>query len=86
MDNLKFELTNEDRKYLGLEPVQDNWERVKLSDTTYLYFEGNTIKKYIYISNDDYYLEAKMDYEQLKIEQYYYQKLIEEILKKLRHH
>lgn len=59
MDNLKFELTNEDRKYLGLEPVQDNWERVKLSDTTYLYFEGNTIKKYIYISNYDYYLEAR---------------------------
>ena len=66
MDNLKFELTNEDRKYLGIEPVQDNWERVKLSDTIYLYFEGNTIKKYIYISNDDYYLEAKMDYETIE--------------------
>ena len=47
MDNLKFELTNEDRKYLGLEPVQDNWERVKLSDTTYLYFEGKSIFIYL---------------------------------------
>lgn len=63
MENLKFELTNNDRKYLGLETVKDNWEKVKLSDTTYIYYEGNTIKKYIYIFNDNYYEESKMDYE-----------------------
>ena len=27
---LKFELTNEQRKYLGLIPVEEDWELVKL--------------------------------------------------------
>ena len=28
---LKFELTNEQRKYLGLIPVEEDWELVKLT-------------------------------------------------------
>lgn len=42
---LIFELTNEQRKYLGLTPVEENWELVKFSDDVYYYFEDDTIRK-----------------------------------------
>ena len=42
---LIFELTNEQRKYLGLTPVEENWELVKFSDDVYYYFEDDIIKK-----------------------------------------
>ena len=57
---MKFELTNEQRKYLGLKPVQDNWDKVQLTDNIYIYFEGDTIKKQISFSNDDYH-EVNLD-------------------------
>ncbi|KFF02795.1 immunity 26/phosphotriesterase HocA family protein [Chryseobacterium luteum] len=48
-----FELTNEQRKYLGLIPVESTWEIVKLNDM-YLYFEGDTIRKKISVTENSY--------------------------------
>jgi len=45
---LKFELTNEQRKYLGLIPVKEDWKLVKLDykyEDIYFYFDGNIIRK-----------------------------------------
>ncbi len=44
MENLLFELTNEQRKYLGLIPVEKDWDLVKLNDM-YLYFDKDIICK-----------------------------------------
>ncbi|ANF52222.1 hypothetical protein A0O34_17610 [Chryseobacterium glaciei] len=49
-----FELTNEQRKYLGLIPVESNWEIVKLNDM-YLYFDGDTIRKKISVTENSYF-------------------------------
>ena len=53
---LKFELTNEQRKYLGLIPVEEDWELVKL-DYKYedIYFYGDIIRKKISLSENSYY-------------------------------
>jgi len=57
---LKFELTNEQRKYLGLTPVEENWELVKFSDDVYYYFEDDTIRKKISVKGN-YYHEAELN-------------------------
>ncbi len=57
---LKFELTNEQRKYLGLIPVEEHWELVKFDDDIYYYFEDDTIKKEIKVSKN-YYHEAELN-------------------------
>jgi hypothetical protein len=49
-----FELTNEQRKYLGLIPIESNWEVVKLNDM-YLYFDGDIIRKKITVSEESYF-------------------------------
>ena len=49
MDN-KFMLTNEQRRYLGLEPVEAHWEVMDIKGTLY-YFDGNIIKKEIITSD-----------------------------------
>ena len=54
-----FELTNEQRKYLGLNPVEKNWEIVKLNNY-YLYFDGDTIRKKIF-STEKLYSEMELD-------------------------
>lgn len=48
-------LTNEERRYLALDPLDANWETVSMYSVTYrlkkrtvLFFEGNTIVKVIY--------------------------------------
>ena len=53
---LKFELANEQRKYLGLIPVEKDWELVKL-DYKYedIYFYGDIIRKKISLSENSYY-------------------------------
>jgi len=43
-----FELTNEQRKYFGLNPVKETWERVQWLDTSYIFFDGNTIRKIVH--------------------------------------
>ena len=57
---LIFELTNEQRKYLGLNPVEEHWELVKFDDNIYHYFEGDTIKKEITVS-ENYYHESELN-------------------------
>ncbi|MHC5353361.1 immunity 26/phosphotriesterase HocA family protein [Myroides sp. LJL115] len=53
-----FLLNNEQRKYLGLQPVQDSWELVFLNDS-YLYFDKDTIVKQIKVDKD-YYFEKEL--------------------------
>ena len=56
---LKFELTNKQRKYLGLIPVEEHWELVKFDNNVYYYFEDDIIKKEITVSKN-YYHEAEL--------------------------
>ena len=57
---LIFELTNEQRKYLGLIPIEEHWELVKFDNGIYYYFEDDTIKKEIKVSKN-YYHEAELN-------------------------
>ena len=57
---LIFELTNEQRKCLGLIPVEEHWELVKFDNGIYYYFEDDTIKKEIKVSKN-YYHEAELN-------------------------
>ena len=55
---VKCELTNEQRKYLGLIPVEEDWELVKLDykyENIYFYFDGDIIRKKISLSENSYY-------------------------------
>ncbi|MGC4041804.1 MAG: immunity 26/phosphotriesterase HocA family protein [Flavobacterium sp.] len=47
---MTFELTNEQRRYLGLEIVPSNWEKVKINNETFVYFDKNTIRKKISVN------------------------------------
>ena len=64
--NKKFILTNEQRKYLGLNPIEDHWEVMDIKGTLY-YFDGNIIKKEISASDSEgeafYYKENELDIE-----------------------
>ncbi len=42
----QLNLSNEDRKYLGLTPIGENWETMRIKDNT-LYFDGDIIRKMI---------------------------------------
>jgi hypothetical protein len=58
-----FELNNNQRRYFGLEPVMDTWDKVQFKGDTYrpvsiLYFEGDTIKKHV-VSTDKEYKEIQ---------------------------
>lgn len=57
--NIPFELTNEQRKYLGLSPVGDTWELVYF-EKQYLYYDGNIIRKKITVNDDGSYYEAEL--------------------------
>ena len=57
---LIFELTNEQRKYLGLIPVEEHWELVKFDNGIYYYFEDDIIRKEITVSKN-YYHEAELN-------------------------
>lgn len=59
---MQFELTNQQRTYLGLEPVESHWDKVALTNEIHLYFDGNTIKKSVSVS-ENHYKENKMDEE-----------------------
>ena len=60
-----FELTNEQRKYFAIVPVNDQWERIEAKSSpydqfkTYLYIDGNTIVKCI-LSGDSQYCEYEL--------------------------
>jgi hypothetical protein len=62
---MKFELTNQQREYLGLEPIKSDWDKVILKADTYrpesiIYFEGDTLKRHI-VSYDNIYKETQYD-------------------------
>ena len=57
---LIFELNNEQRKYLGLIPVEEHWELVKFDNGIYYYFEDDIIKKEIKVSKN-YYHESELN-------------------------
>lgn len=59
---MRFELTNEHRKYLGLELVEEQWEKKQLSDECYIYFHGEIIRKII-ILRKEYYYEGQLNEE-----------------------
>lgn len=54
MEDILFQLTNEQRKYLGLIPVEKNWDLVKLNEDIYLYFDGDIIRKKIEVDSKNY--------------------------------
>lgn len=61
----KFELTNEQRLYFGIEPVEAHWEKVLLPGDAYraesiLYFDGDVIKRHI-ISTEHIYHEIQLN-------------------------
>ena len=56
---MSFELTNEQRIYFGLEPINPDWAKVPLKGDTYrpdsiIYFDGDIIKKHIVTTNEKY--------------------------------
>ena len=63
-----MELTNMQRKYLGLEPVDPSWERIEIQDNTLkgdlskekgiLFFDGDILRKVIRISDKGGFLES----------------------------
>lgn len=57
---MKFELTNEQRVYLGLELIDEHWQSIELCDEQYLYFDGDIIRKSIVI-RDNYYHESSLN-------------------------
>ena len=59
---MKFELNNHQRKYLGLEIVPNNWEKVEITKEIFVYFDGNTIRKKISVG-DFSYQEIKLEEE-----------------------
>ncbi|MBK9154955.1 MAG: immunity 26/phosphotriesterase HocA family protein [Chloracidobacterium sp.] len=58
---MAFELTNAQRKYFGLEPLESHWDRVALKDgyptDGFLFYEGDIIKRHI-VSVDFRYSES----------------------------
>jgi len=54
MVNILFQLDNQQRKHLGLVPVEPHWELVELHGS-YVYFDGDIIRKKISINEQGYY-------------------------------
>ena len=55
-----IELTNQQRIYLGLEPIEENWIKKQIRDNLWIYINGTTICKRISIS-DVSYTEEQLD-------------------------
>lgn len=50
-----FELTNEQRKYLGLTLIEDSWERVLFNEHITLFFDGDILRKKITVHENSYF-------------------------------
>ena len=55
-----YELTNEQRKYLGLDPIESHWDKVVFNGDAYreesiLYFDKDIIKRHILSTNNEYF-------------------------------
>jgi hypothetical protein len=62
---MAFELTNARREFFGLDPVGPGWEKVEFKGAGFrpdgvLYFDGDTIKRWI-VSTEDRYIEEQFD-------------------------
>jgi len=55
-----FELTNGQRKYLGVTQVESSWERVKYNDRVWLFFDGDRLVKQINVE-EEYYRETDLN-------------------------
>jgi hypothetical protein len=60
---MKFELTNKQREYLGLDPIPTTWDKEILKADPYrpdsiIYFDGNILKRHI-VSTDNNYKETQ---------------------------
>lgn len=64
MEQPLFELTNEQRKYLGLTPIAEHWERVALFNS-FVYFDGDVIRKQFTVDEQSY---TERDLEELTAE------------------
>jgi hypothetical protein len=56
---MEFELSNDQRRYFGLDPIKSHWERTIFKGDTYrpesiLYFEGDVIKRHILSTKEQY--------------------------------
>ncbi len=58
--SMTFELTNEQRYYLGLDPVKDHWDIMQLSASSFVYFDQSIIRKLIEVDETTYY-EYQLD-------------------------
>ena len=72
---MNFSLSNEHRKYMGIQPVKPNFDLVKIKKDKYaefyLFFDGNNIVKVIYNFTSNEYLEMTekdVNYENLSLE------------------
>ena len=62
--SMLFELTNEQRYYLGLDTVKDHWDIMQLSASSFVYFDQSIIRKLIEVDESTYYeyqLDAVVD-------------------------
>lgn len=57
---MTFELTNNDRKYIGVKPIESHWDLVQLNDQIQLFFDGSRIVKSI-TRSEVAYQESDMD-------------------------
>ena len=62
---MKYQLSNKEREYLGLDPIQSNWDLVEFRGDQYrpesiLAFDGDIVKRQI-ISTEDSYKEYQYD-------------------------
>jgi hypothetical protein len=62
---MTFELTNKQREFFGIEPIESHWTKTTFKGDTYrpesiLYFDGDTIKRQI-ISTENSYFEKQYD-------------------------
>lgn len=55
-----FELTNDQRYYLGLDTVKDRWDIVQVSASSFIYYDQNAIRKLIEVDELSYY-EYQLD-------------------------
>ncbi len=57
---MKFELTNKQRKVFGIEPIDSNWDRIKLNNFASIYFDKNNVIRRL-ISYENGYIEREYD-------------------------
>lgn len=58
---MEFTLTNEQRKYFGLDPVPSHWDCTALRNNVWIYFDHDHVKKVIQCRASDCYIERDYD-------------------------